>query len=117
MGPGPLYTFHMPYHLVHFDVPNAIARVAQFGDNVAPPLHGPVVEVCACAKRDLKAGEALDAYGGYATYGEAVKTEEMRTARYLPEGLAERCAVPVDDDAIGLSARDECTMASGEALG
>ena len=91
MGDGPLYAFCIPYHLVHFEVPNAIARVALFGDNVAPPLGGPVVEVCACAKRDLKAGEVLDDYGEYMTYGEAVNTDEMRTARYLPEGLVEGC--------------------------
>lgn len=107
MGPGPLYTFYVPYHLVHFEVPNAIARVVLFGDNVAPPLGGPVVEVCACAKRDLKAGEILDPYGGYTTYGEAVNTDEMRTGRYLPEGLAERCVMKrgVPQDAV-LTYRD-----------
>ena len=57
MGDGPLYSFFIPYHLVHFEAPNAIARVVLFGDAVAPPLGGPVVEVCAVAKRDLKAGE------------------------------------------------------------
>jgi len=96
MGDGPLYTFTIPYHLVHFEVPNAIARVALLGDNVAPALGAPVVEVCACAKRDLRAGEVLDAYGGYTTYGEAVNTDEMRTARYLPEGLAEGCTLVRD---------------------
>jgi len=96
MGDGPLYTFTLPYHLVHFEVPNAIARVALLGDNVAPPLGGPVVEVCACAKRDLRAGETLDAYGGYTTYGEAVNTDEMRSQRYLPEGLAEGCTLVRD---------------------
>ena len=96
MGDGPLYTFTIPYHLVHFEVPNAIARVALFGDEVAPPLGGPVVEVCACAKRDLRAGEVLDEYGGYTTYGEAVNTDEMRTGRYLPEGLVEGCTLVRD---------------------
>jgi predicted homoserine dehydrogenase-like protein len=62
-----------------------------FRDHVAKPLAGPVVEVCAVAKRDLKAGEVLDDYGNYMTYGEAVNTEEMRTQRYLPEGLVEGC--------------------------
>ena len=102
MGDGPLYTFTIPYHLVHFEVPNAIARVALFGDEVAPPLGGPVVEVCACAKRDLRAGEVLDEYGGYTTYGEAVNTDEMRTGRYLPEGLAEGCTLlrDVSQDAV-----------------
>jgi len=91
MGEGPLYPFWVPYHLVHFEAPNAIARVVLFGDNVAPPLEGPVVEVCAVAKRDLAAGEVLDEYGMYTTYGEAVNTEEMSAMRYLPEGLVEGC--------------------------
>jgi predicted homoserine dehydrogenase-like protein len=56
MGEGPLYPFWIPYHLVHFEAPNAIARVVLFGDGLAPPLAGPVVEVCAVAKRDLAAG-------------------------------------------------------------
>jgi predicted homoserine dehydrogenase-like protein len=50
-----------------------------------------VVEVCAVAKRDLKAGEILDSYGMYMTYGEAVNTGEMSSGRYLPEGLVEGC--------------------------
>ena len=50
-----------------------------------------MVEVCAVAKRDLKAGEVLDDYGMYMTYGEAVNTDEMSTRRYLPEGLVEGC--------------------------
>ena len=54
MGEGPLYSFFIPYHLVHFEVPNAIARVVLFRDSLAPPLAGPVVEVCAVAKRDLR---------------------------------------------------------------
>jgi predicted homoserine dehydrogenase-like protein len=78
MGEGPLYPFFTPYHLVHFEVPSAIARVALFRDSLAPPLAGPVVEVCAVAKRDLKAGEVLD-------------VEEMSAGRYLPEGLVGGC--------------------------
>ncbi len=96
MGEGPLYPFFIPYHLVHFEVPISIARVALFRDSVAPPLAGPVVEVCAVAKRDLKAGETLDDYGMYMTYGEAVNSEEMRTSRYLPEGLVEGCRLRRD---------------------
>jgi predicted homoserine dehydrogenase-like protein len=96
MGPGPLYPFFTPYHLVHFEVPNAIARVALFRDNVAPPLGGPVVEVCAVAKRDLKAGEVLDNSGMYMTYGEAANVEEMSSGRYLPEGLVEGCKLKRD---------------------
>ncbi len=96
MGEGPLYSFFIPYHLVHFEVPSAIARVVLFRDNLAKPLGGPVVEVCACAKRDLKAGETLDDYGMYMTYGEAVNAEEMCSGRYLPEGLVEGCVLTKD---------------------
>lgn len=91
LGPGPLYPFWIPYHLVHFETPNAIARVACFRDEVAPPLGGPVVEVCALAKRDLKQGEILDEYGMYMTYGEAANADEMSQRRLLPEGLVEGC--------------------------
>jgi predicted homoserine dehydrogenase-like protein len=91
MGPGPLYSFFIPYHLVHFEAPNAIARAVLFRDPTTKPLGGPVVEVCAVAKRDLKAGEVLDDYGMYMTYGEAVNADEMSAERYLPEGLVEGC--------------------------
>src|SRR4029078_31331 len=91
MGEGPLYSFFLPYHLVHFEVPNAMAGGAVFRGSMAKPLAGPVVEVCAVAKRDLKAGEVLDDYGCYMTYGEAVNTDEMSKRRYLPEGLVEGC--------------------------
>jgi predicted homoserine dehydrogenase-like protein len=96
LGEGPLYPFWIPYHLPHFETPNAIARVVLLGDNVAPPLAGPVVEVCAVAKRDLEAGEVLDEYGMYTTYGEAVNADEMSAGRYLPEGLVEGCRLRRD---------------------
>jgi len=96
MGEGPLYPFWIPYHLVHFESPNAIARVVLLQDEVAPPLEGPVVEVCAVAKRDLKAGEVLDDYGEYMTYGEAVNVDEMSSRQYLPEGLVEGCRLVRD---------------------
>ena len=96
MGEGPLYSFFTPYHLVHFEVPNTIGRVALFRDATAKPLAGPVVEVCAIAKRDLRRGETLDDYGMYMTYGEAVNAEEMCRSRYLPEGLVEGCTLTRD---------------------
>ena len=96
MGEGPLYPFWIPYHLVHFETPNSIARVFHFKDELAPPLGGPVVEVCAVAKRDLSNGEVLDDYGMYMTYGEAVNVEEMSDRRLLPEGLVAGCRLKRD---------------------
>jgi predicted homoserine dehydrogenase-like protein len=113
MGEGPLYSFFIPYHLVHFEVPNAIARAALFHDSVAKPLAGPVVEVCAVAKRDLKAGETLDDYGEYMTYGEAVNSGEMRTERYLPEGLVEGCRLLRDIPKDGLIRYDDVELPAG----
>lgn len=102
MGDGPLYSFFTPYHLVHFEVPMGIARVVLFRDSVAKPLGGPVVEVCAVAKRDLAAGERLDDYGMFMTYGEAVNAPEMSAGRYLPEGLVEGCVLvrPIKKDSV-----------------
>ena len=96
LGEGPLYSFYTPWHLCHFEVPNTVARVVLFGDGAGIPLGGPMVEVCAVAKRDLKAGEVLDDYGMYMTYGEAVNTDEMRREHYLPEGLADGCRLKRD---------------------
>ena len=91
LGEGPLYSFYTPYHLCHFEAPNTIARIVLFGDVAAAPIGPPRVEVCAVAKRDLTAGEVLDNYGHFMTYGEAVTASEQRTRRYLPEGLVEGC--------------------------
>ena len=113
MGPGPLYSFFIPYHLVHFEAPNTIARVVLFRDSVAPPLSGPVVEVCAVAKRDLKAGEILDDYGMYMTYGEAVNTEEMSSERYLPEGLVEGCRLLRDISKDSVITYDDVALPPG----
>ena len=96
LGDGPLYPFWIPYHLPTFEAPNSIARVVLLGDGLAPPLDGPSVEVCAVAKRDLTAGETLDDYGMFMTYGEAVNADEMSAQRYLPEGLVEGCKLVRD---------------------
>jgi len=110
MGDGPLYSFFIPYHLVHFEVPSAIARVALFRDSLAKPLGGPVVEVCAVAKRDLRAGEVLDDYGMYMTYGEAVNADEMCNNRYLPEGLVEGCQLKRDVAKDSVVTYDDVTL-------
>lgn len=102
MGEGPLYPFWIPYHLVHFETPSSIARVALFNDEIAPPIGGPVVEVCAVAKRDLSLGETLDDYGMYMTYGEAVNADEMCEKRFFPQGLVSGCRLtrPIRKDTV-----------------
>ena len=94
MGDGPLYPFWVPYHLPHFDAPNSDrAGRPCSATALATPLGGPVVEVCAVAKRDLEAGETLDEYGMFMTYGEAVERrgDEQRS---LPPRRARRGLPP-----------------------
>jgi predicted homoserine dehydrogenase-like protein len=91
LGPGPLYSFYTPYHLCHFEVPNSVARAVLFADPVMQPLGGPLVDVVATAKTDLRAGQELDALGCYHTYGQAENHPIVRAERLLPIGLAEGC--------------------------
>lgn len=93
LGEGPLYSFYQPYHLCHFEVHNTVARVVLFGDACGTTLDFPSIEVVAIAKRDLKAGEVLDAYGEYMTYGEAENSPVVQRDGLLPEGLAEGCTL------------------------
>lgn len=113
MGEGPLYSFFTPYHLVHLEIPNSIARAVIFRDSIAKPLAGPVVEVCAVAKRDLKKGELLDDYGMYMTYGEAVNVEEMSRGRYLPEGLVDGCRLLKDIGKDSVITYDDVVLPDG----
>jgi predicted homoserine dehydrogenase-like protein len=96
MGSGPLYSFYTPYHLCFFELPSSIARVFHFNDAVMQPAAGPVVEVIAIAKRDLKAGEVVDGYGGYLTYGVCENYDTARAENLLPIGLAENVVLTKD---------------------
>jgi predicted homoserine dehydrogenase-like protein len=100
LGEGPIYCFHTPYHLCHFEVPATIARAALLGDATVAPLGAPCVEVVAVAKRDLAAGEVIDELGGYLVYGEAESAAVTARDELLPIGVAVGCklrhAVPKD---------------------
>jgi predicted homoserine dehydrogenase-like protein len=87
-GDGPLYTFYTPQHLCHFEVPISVARVALHGDSVFAPLGGPIVEVVATAKKDLRPGDEIDGIGGYAMYGQCENADVTARDRLLPVGVA-----------------------------
>ena len=96
LGEGPLYSFYTPYHLCHFEVPLSVARAVLFGDAVLQPLGAPTVEVVATAKTDLKAGDRIDALGGYLSYGQCETAAITRDERLLPMGLADGCVLKRD---------------------
>jgi len=100
LGKGPLYSFYVPYHLLHFEVPISIARTVLFNDPVIRPDFGPRVDVITLAKKDLQAGETLDGLGGYCTYGQCETYEVTRRENLLPVGLSEGCRLkrPVKRD-------------------
>jgi len=96
MGEGPLYVFYTPYHLCHLEVPLTVARAVLFKDAAVTPLAGPVCDVVALAKRDLKAGETLDGIGGFTCYGVLENSEVSQKENLLPMGLTEGCYLKVD---------------------
>ena len=96
LGEGPLYLFYTPYHLCHFEVPLTVARAALFGDAALAPVRGPLVEVVATAKTDLKANSQLDGLGEYLTYGLCENYETARKENLLPIGVAQGCRLKND---------------------
>ncbi|MCH6255344.1 3-hydroxyacyl-CoA dehydrogenase NAD-binding domain-containing protein [Puniceicoccaceae bacterium K14] len=95
LGEGPLYSFYIPYHLCIFEAASSIGRVACFKDSVlkASTFN---VDVISLAKKSLKAGETLDALGGFATYGECENYNISKSQNLLPIGAAQGCRLKND---------------------
>ncbi|AMJ64786.1 NAD(P)H-dependent oxidoreductase [Hymenobacter sp. PAMC 26628] len=96
LGPGPLYCFHTPYHLCHFETPNSVARAVLFHDATLAPAGPMSVEVVTAAKIPLRAGQLLDGIGHYHTYGLAENADVVRQEKLLPLGVAEGCTLRRD---------------------
>ena len=97
VGKGPYYAFFRPYHLTSLEVPLTCARAVLTGKADMVPLDTPVAEVCAVAKRDLKAGEKLDAIGETMYRSWTMTVPDARAAAAIPCGLLEggRVTAPV----------------------
>jgi predicted homoserine dehydrogenase-like protein len=96
LGEGPFYVFYTPFHLPHVQIASTIGRVLIHRDPTTTPIGGPVCEVIAVAKRDLKAGERLDGVGGFCTYGLIDNRVSARTSGALPIGMSEGCVLRRD---------------------
>lgn len=90
-GDGPIYTYYVPYHLCHMEVPITIGRAVLFGDAAVAPHAGHVMDVVTTAKRDLRAGEVLDGIGFYLSYGTGTNADEAKARNLLPMGVSENC--------------------------
>jgi predicted homoserine dehydrogenase-like protein len=89
MGDGPLYVFYTPYHLPQIQIAATIGRAALLNDATVAPLGAPRCAVATVAKKDLKAGEALDGVGGFASYGVVENADVFDAENLLPIGLSE----------------------------
>ena len=96
LGDGPFYVFYTPFHLPHIQIASTIARAVLHRDATVSPIGGPVCEVVTVAKRDVKAGEALDGIGGFCTYGLVDNAAAARGQHALPIGLSEGCKLRRD---------------------
>lgn len=89
VGVGPYYGFFRPYHLTSLEVPLTAARIMLYGKADMVPLPTPAAEVCAVAKRDLVAGESLDAIGETCYRLFTLTVGDARKNRAVPVGLLE----------------------------
>ncbi|MBS1806287.1 MAG: NAD(P)-dependent oxidoreductase [Acidobacteria bacterium] len=96
LGDGPFYVFYTPFHLPHLQIASTIGRAVINHDPTVAPLGGPVCEVVAVAKRDLKAGETLDGVGGFCNYGLIENRSAAREMNALPISLSEGCVLRRD---------------------
>ena len=90
LGPGPYYTFYRPYHLTSLEVPLSAARAVLYGTSDMKPLPRPVAEVCALAKKDLKAGDTLDFIGETSYRSWSMRADEARKEGAVPVGLLDK---------------------------
>lgn len=93
MGQGPHYLLFRPYHLCSIEVPLTAAQAIIYRESSGHPLSKPVSECIAIAKRDLKAGEKLDAIGEFCYRGSIDSREAAQAENLLPLGLAKDCVL------------------------
>jgi len=88
VGKGKYFTFFRPYHLWFLEAPISIAKAFLQREPTLQPLDRPYADIMTFAKRDLKAGETLDTFGGYTFHGVMDRAATVRQINALPAGLA-----------------------------
>ncbi len=87
-GTGKYWALYRPYHLANLETPITVAKAVLDNEVTLATYQAPVAETVACAKRDLKPGEKLDALGGFTMYGLIEKASVAHAGQMLPLGLA-----------------------------
>lgn len=96
MGTGPNYLLYRPYHLCSIETPITAAQEVIYGESTAHPMKKLTSEVITIAKKDLKAGEILDAIGEYCYRASIELADIARDGNMLPVGLAKGAVLKCD---------------------
>ena len=96
MGNGPNYLLYRPYHLCSIETPITAAQAVLYGESTGHPMDHLTSECITIAKKDLKAGEKLDAIGEYCYRASIDLAEVARKGNMLPVGLAKGAVMKVD---------------------
>ena len=96
MGHGPNYLLYRPYHLCSIETPITAAQAVLYGESTGHPMDHLTSECITIAKKDLKAGETLDAIGEYCYRASIDLAEVAREGNMLPVGLAKGAVMKVD---------------------
>jgi len=87
-GNNGYWCLYRPYHLANLETPISIANAVLNGLSTLVCLQEPTAETITTAKKDLKAGDKIDALGGFSVYGMIEKASVARTENLLPLGVA-----------------------------
>ncbi|MBA4701577.1 MAG: NAD(P)-dependent oxidoreductase [Ruminococcus sp.] len=96
MGKGPNYLLYRPYHLCSIETPITAAQAVLYGESTAHPMDRLTSECITVAKKDLKAGETLDAIGEYCYRASIEHAHIAKDGNMLPVGLAKGAVLKVD---------------------
>jgi predicted homoserine dehydrogenase-like protein len=88
VGKGKYFTFFRHYHLWFLEASISIAQAFLNRQVWLEPLDDPVADVMSVAKKDLKAGDVLERFGGYTSYGVMELAPIARDLNALPVGLS-----------------------------
>ena len=96
MGNGPNYLLYRPYHLCSIETPLTAIQECVYGESTAHPMDHLTSECITVAKKDLIAGERLDAIGEYCYRASIELYEIAKEGNMLPVGLAKGAVLKCD---------------------
>jgi len=86
-GHGNHWVLYRPYHLANLEAPITIADAVLDRKATLATYRPPVCETVACAKRELRPGDKIDALGGYTIYGLIERARTSSAEGMVPVGL------------------------------